>query len=37
MPLTDRQCLNAPAVDKPHKLYDGGGLYLWISPTGAKV
>lgn len=37
MPLTDRQCLDAPAVDKPYKLYDGAGLYLWISPAGAKV
>lgn len=37
MPLTDRQCLNAPSVEKPYKLYDGSGLYLWISPAGAKV
>jgi integrase len=37
MPLTDRQCLNAPAVDKPYKLYDGNGLYLWVSPKGTKV
>lgn len=26
----------AKAVDKPLKISDGGGLFLWVSPTGAK-
>lgn len=37
MPITDRQCLESPAAEKPYKLYDGNGLYLWISPTGVKA
>lgn len=34
--LTDRQCKAAQASEKPAKLFDGGGLYLFISQTGAK-
>lgn len=36
MPLTAAQVRNASPTDKPYKLADGGGLYLWVSPTGAK-
>jgi len=37
MPLTDAQIRNAKAGDKPIKLTDGGGLYLEVRPTGAKL
>jgi len=35
--LTDAQCRAAKPADKPFKLFDGGGLHLWISTAGAKV
>lgn len=35
--LTDGKCKGAKAGDKPVKLFDGGSLFLFISPTGAKV
>jgi hypothetical protein len=34
--LTDADCRNAAAGDKRTKLADGGGLSLWIEPSGAK-
>jgi integrase len=34
--LTDRAVRNAKARAKPYRLFDGDGLALWISPTGAK-
>jgi len=37
MPLTDAQIRNAKAGEKPIKLTDGGGLYLEVRPTGAKL
>ncbi len=37
MPLTDSQLRNAKPDVKPIKLTDGGGLYLEIRPTGAKL
>jgi integrase len=38
MPITDTQIRNAKALpDKPVKLTDGGGLYLEVRPTGAKL
>lgn len=36
-PLTDTQLRNAKARDKAYKLADGGGLYLEVMPTGAKL
>lgn len=36
MKLTDTKCKNAKAEEKPQKLFDGKGLYLEISPKGAK-
>ena len=36
MPLTDPAIRNAKPADKPIRLFDGGGLYLEISPTGGK-
>jgi hypothetical protein len=36
-PLSDTQCRNAkPAAGKVRKLFDGGGLFLHVAPTGAK-
>jgi len=34
--LTDREVRNAAARDKPYKMADGGGLYLYVAPTGLK-
>lgn len=34
--LTDRHIRNAKPKPKPYRLFDGDGLALWISPTGAK-
>ena len=36
MPLTDTQIRNAKPREKIYKLYDGGGLYLEVSPKGGK-
>lgn len=36
-PLTDIQVRNAKAKEKLYKLSDGGGLYLEVTPTGAKL
>jgi len=37
MPLTDSKIRNAKPGPKPEKLADGGGLYLEVRPTGAKL
>lgn len=34
--LTDLECKKAAPKDKPYRLYDSGGLYLEITPAGAK-
>lgn len=34
--LTDIQARKAKAADKPFKLSDAGGLYLYVTPTGFK-
>jgi len=37
-PLTDTYIKNLKATDKAQKYYDGGGLYLYVSPkTGSKL
>lgn len=36
MPLTDTTIRNAKPGDKPVKLYDAGGLYLEVAPSGGK-
>jgi integrase len=36
VPLTDTTIRNAKAVDKAIKLFDGGGLFLQVMPTGGK-
>jgi integrase len=34
--LSDRKVRNAKPAAKPYRLFDGDGLALWISPTGAR-
>lgn len=36
MPLTDTAVRGAKAADKPLRLFDGGGLYLEVAPSGGK-
>lgn len=36
MPLTDAAVRKAKSRDKPYKLGDAGGLYLLVTPDGAK-
>lgn len=36
MPLTDAAVRSAKAKNKPYKLSDGGGLFLWVQPSGGK-
>lgn len=36
MPLTDTAVRNAKPADKVQRLFDGGGLYLEVSPSGGK-
>lgn len=35
-PLTATQVLNAKPKDKAYKLFDGGGLFLQVTPAGGK-
>lgn len=35
--LTDSKCKGAKPQDKAYKLFDGEGLHLSVSPTGAKT
>lgn len=37
MPLTDTAIRNAKPGEKPIRLFDGGGLYLEVSPAGGKL
>jgi len=34
--LSDRRVRNAKPKPKPYRLFDGDGLALWVSPSGAK-
>ncbi|MGF6610761.1 putative nucleotidyltransferase [Paraburkholderia sp. WSM4175] len=36
MALTDTAIKNTKAAEKPNKLFDGGGLFLLITPAGQK-
>jgi integrase len=36
MALTDVAIRNAKPADRPLKLYDGGGLFLLVTPTGSR-
>ena len=35
--LTDAKCKAVKPTGKPQKLFDGGGLHLFVTPKGAKV
>lgn len=35
--LNDAQCRAAKPTEKARKLFDGGGLHLWVAPSGAKT
>ncbi len=37
MALTELEVKRAKAKDKPYKLGDGGGLFLWTTPSGGKL
>lgn len=37
MALTDMKCRNVRPNLKLQKLSDGGGLQLWVQPTGARL
>jgi hypothetical protein len=37
MPLTDTAIRNAKPRDKAHKITDGGGLYLLVTPAGGRL
>ena len=37
MPLTDLALRNAKPAEKPYKLADGGGLHLFITPSGSRL
>lgn len=36
MSLTNTAILNAKPKVKPYKMSDGGGLFLWVQPSGSK-
>ena len=36
MPLSDTAIRNAKSGEKPIRLFDSGGLYLEVAPTGGK-
>ena len=36
MPLTDAKCRYEPPQAKLRKLVDGGGLQLWVQPSGSR-
>ncbi len=37
IPLTDMKVQKAKSKDKPISLFDGGGLYLLVTPSGGKL
>ena len=37
MKLNDQKCKNAQPKDKPYKLFDGGGMYLEVMPSGGRL
>lgn len=36
-PLIEMQVRNAKPKAKPYKLFDGGGLYLFVTPGGSRI
>ena len=37
MPLTDVKIKSFKPSKKPFKKFDGGGLYIYITPAGSKL
>lgn len=37
MPLTDAACRTAKPSEKAYKISDGGGLYLFVQPSGSRL
>lgn len=37
LPLAEMQVRNAKPREEPYKLFDGGGLYLEVTPSGGKL
>lgn len=37
MPLSDLDCRHAKPKEKAYRLFDGGGLYLDVKPTGKRI
>jgi len=37
IPLSDPKCEAAKPRDREYKLFDGGGLYLLVKPSGVKT
>src|SRR5687768_10561132 len=37
MPLSDVRCRNALSAEKPRKIADGGGLFLYVTPAGGRL
>src|SRR5664280_2265568 len=37
IPLSDMKVQKAKSKDKPVTLFDGGGLFLMVTPTGGKL
>ena len=37
MPLSDMAIKKAQPTDKKQKMFDGGGLYLEVAPSGGKL
>ncbi|MDR0363175.1 MAG: Arm DNA-binding domain-containing protein, partial [Planctomycetota bacterium] len=37
MPLTDRMIVALKPLEKAKKYFDGGGLFLLVTPTGGKL
>ena len=36
MPLTDTQIRQAKPRPKPIKMFDGGGMFLFLNPNGSR-
>ena len=36
-PLTDTKVRTTKPTEKPQKLFDGGGLFLLVTPTGGRL
>ena len=37
VPLSDMKIQKAKSKDKPFTLFDGGGLFLLVTPSGGKL